>query len=243
MILLELLDKYLFIISQALSLFLLIISLLRKSYLFSIPLIIICLSIFYFHFYIRQRPFYSIYKKHSLIIKDSSGKLAHFKSKWIFKPNYPYISRVRSTVFSDGSIENFSGTICNDISVDCTINVFSSDQKSLIVEEDFSGYLKKHKKYTSVLEFDFIDSYTKNQEYHIFRIESYQKKFSFSIIFPRGRYPTSIECTHTKSRNKIPIMQNGLKPSEFIDASGYKEYNWQVMHAPVGDSYRVHWTW
>ena len=234
-------EKYLFYISEGVTLYLLISSLLSKSYLFSILLIVIFIVIFYFNSYIKQHPFYIIYKKHSLIIKDASGKLVHFRSKCIFKPNYPYIGRVRSAVFTDGSINNFSGTICNGTNIGCTVSTFSSDKKSLIVEQVFSEDLEVYKKYTSILEFDFIDSYTEDQEYHIFRMESYQKKFSFSIVFPSDRYPTSIECTHDTKGDKVP--QDALKPTKSIDANGYKEYKWEIIHPLAGDSYRVQWTW
>lgn len=241
--LMKLIQKYVFYISEGVTLYLLLASLLSKSYLFAILLIVICIVIFYFNSYIKQHPFYIIYKKHSLIIRDRSGKLVHFRSKCIFKPNYPYICRVRSAVSTDGSIGNFSGTICNSTNIDCTVSTFSSDKKFLIVEQLFSKDLEVYKKYTSILEFDFIDSYTKDQEYHIFRMESYQRKFSFSIVFPSGRHPTSIECAHDTKGDKVPLPQDALKPTASIDANGYKEYKWEIIHPRAGDTYRVDWAW
>lgn len=243
---LDIFDKYIPRISQAIAFVLIVFSIIKKYYYFSIPLTIIFITILYFSLRIKKDPVCFMYNKTSLIIRNESGKLVHVREKSAFRVNYPHFKKIVNRVCVDGSIQNISGTICSDGKNDDSIKVmaFSSYGKEILVDQRFSNFLKMGTKYTKNLEFDIIDSYTNNQEYHTFDVNSYHDIFTFSILFPPSRYPISIECFDKKdlSHSHVPI-ENLIPLTIFIDSNGYKEYNWEIKKPPVGISYKVQWTW
>lgn len=238
-------NKYIPTFSQVLVLILLIYAIVEKFYIFSIPLfIILCFAIIFYNLNYTKRSIHIINKESSILIRDKSGRSVHYRTKNVFRVNYPYFSKIRNSVFADGTIANFTGSLSVDNnSINMTIECFSSTGGSILVEQSFPGYLEKHKKYNKVLEFDFIDSYIKKNEYHLFSIRHYIENYSFSVIFPPSRYPQSINCIHNRRLSKVSSKKEDLTPSIFTNQDFHKEYNWKIKNPPIGDDYKVEWTW
>jgi len=193
-----------------------------------------------YYYFGKKHPFYNVSIKQSILIKDRTGKLVQYKNDRTFRPNYPYISRTIGTVTSDGTIENFFATV-SDSNIRCTYRILPYLEKFKLCEVSFSEYLEKNKEYRIVSGFDFINSYTQSQEYHVFRIEMVDKIFSFSVIFPQGRLPKSINCFCTKGET---FILKSLPPAIITPLpDGYKEYNWVIKRPRIGNTYKVKWEW
>ncbi len=237
-------NKFLVIIIEGLTILSIIDSLSRSSYLTTLALSSIGAVFLYFiiryYYFGKKYAFYTIYEKESLLIKDRTGKLAHFKDEWTFRPNHPYISQAKTTITSDGTIKNFFATI-SDNSISCNFRILSYFEKFKIAELTFSKHLKKNKEYKVICGFDFINSYTQNQEYHVFRIEGFDKIFSFSVVFPIDRIPEDISCFCTKG--EILLLKDLSPTTIILLPDGYKEYNWVIKRPRIGDTYKVKWGW
>lgn len=236
--------KSLVVITEALTLLSITDSLRQNAYLSAIALLFTFGVIFYFiviyYYFGKNHPFYNISIKHSIKIKDQTGKLVEYRNDRTFKPNYPYISRMTRPIISDGTVKNFFATI-SDSHISCICRIFPYHEKRKLWEISFSEYLKKNKEYRMFSGCDFINSYTQNREYHIFHVEMIDEIYSFSVIFPQERFPKSIKCFYIKGASSI--SKELSSPVIISLQDGYTEYNWVSKRPQIGNTYKVKWEW
>lgn len=172
-------------------------------------------------------------------IEDSTGKLVHCEKNQLMRANYDFIKLYDEEIVVDGEITNIKGSIEG---AESTI-VAPSEKRGMTwdVQHVFHRQLPTSKYVKRTLSFDFIDSFTKNNEYVLCRILNIIEDFQLSIIFPMNRPPQEIRGFLKRGPIEIEKQKPPLQLYELPDKR--KRVDWQIKRPKVGDIYKIIWSW
>ena len=172
-------------------------------------------------------------------IEDPRGKLVHCEKNQLMRANQDFIKLYDEEIIVDGEIANIKGSIEG---AESTI-VAPSEKRGMTwdVQHVFHRQLSTSKYVKRTFSFDFIDSFTKNNEYVLCRIANVVEDFQLSIIFPMNRPPQEIRGFLKRGPIEIERQNPPLQMYELPDKR--KRVDWQIKRPKVGDIYKIIWSW
>jgi len=181
----------------------------------------------------------SIKEDHILYtIKESSGKLVTCEKNQFIRANVGFITMYEEEIATDGKIRNFRGEIEGIDS-----NIISSSKKEGLkwkIRHVFHEPLPQNKYIKRTFSFDFINSFTQNDEYIWLDIRNDVKSFILSIIFPSNRFPKEVK----KFLKREPAEMNiGPSLCPYTLPDGRTRVDWPVKHPKINDIYILRWNW
>ncbi len=233
-------------IANILALFLLIIPYFQRlttNYrTFLILILILFLVIFISKIISLRSKKYPVSIKNNHIfytIEDIEGRLVHCEKNQLIRANQDFIATYNEEIIVDGKIENISGSI--EGSESATIIAPVREGMTWNIQHVFNRPLPKNKYLKRTFSFDFIDSFTRNNEYIVCWIRNIVDDFEVSIIFPENRPPREIKGFLRRGQIEIEKQDPPLYLYELPDKR--KRIDWQVKHPKIGDIYKVIWSW
>ena len=172
-------------------------------------------------------------------IEDPTGKLVHCEKNQLMRANHDFIKVYDEEIIVDGKIANIKGSIEG---AESTI-VASSERRGMAwgVQHVFHRQLPTNKYVKRTFSFDFIDSFTENNEYALCRIVNVVDDFQLSIIFPMNRPPQEIRGFLKRGPIEFEKQNPPLQMYELPDKR--KRVDWHIKRPKVGDIYKIIWSW